>query len=77
MGKIRTEVLEITFEEGGPEDGPAVLILHGWPDAPCGWLSSRVAGGCWPFPSSRGVGYRGGCNCESFAGERIAVKTAV
>jgi pimeloyl-ACP methyl ester carboxylesterase len=34
---IRTDVLEIGFEEGGPENGPPVMVLHGWPDAPRGW----------------------------------------
>lgn len=34
---IRTDVLEIAFEEGGPKNGPPVLLLHGWPDAPRGW----------------------------------------
>jgi len=29
--------LEIAFEEGGPDHGQPVLLLHGWPDAPCGW----------------------------------------
>jgi pimeloyl-ACP methyl ester carboxylesterase len=40
---ILTETLEIAFEEGGPEGGPAAILLHGWPDAPCGW--ARVAKG--------------------------------
>jgi pimeloyl-ACP methyl ester carboxylesterase len=34
---IRSDVLEIAFEEGGPSGAPPVLLLHGWPDAPCGW----------------------------------------
>src|SRR5712664_878243 len=34
---IRTELLEIAYEEGGPKNGPLVLLLHGWPDAPRGW----------------------------------------
>ena len=34
---IRTDVLEIAYEEGGPKDGSHVLLLHGWPDAPVGW----------------------------------------
>jgi pimeloyl-ACP methyl ester carboxylesterase len=34
---VRTDVLEIAFEEAGPRDGLPVLLLHGWPDAPCGW----------------------------------------
>src|ERR1700722_7481164 len=44
MRKMRTELLEIAFEDDGPKDGPAVLILHGWPDAPCGWdsIASRL-----------------------------------
>jgi pimeloyl-ACP methyl ester carboxylesterase len=34
---IRTELLEIAYEEGGSQSGPLVLLLHGWPDAPRGW----------------------------------------
>jgi pimeloyl-ACP methyl ester carboxylesterase len=60
MRKIRTELLEIAFEEGGPEDGPAVLILHGWPDAPCGWdsIASRLQAEGWRtvIPYLRGSG---------------------
>jgi len=37
MKRIRTDILEIAFEEGGPPDGTPVLLLHGWPDAPRGW----------------------------------------
>jgi pimeloyl-ACP methyl ester carboxylesterase len=37
MPTIRTELLSLTYEEGGPAHGPAVLLLHGWPDAPRGW----------------------------------------
>ncbi len=34
MPTVRTDVLEIAYEQGGPADGPPVLLLHGWPDAP-------------------------------------------
>jgi pimeloyl-ACP methyl ester carboxylesterase len=37
MNRVRTDILEIAFEEGGPPDGIPVLLLHGWPDAPRGW----------------------------------------
>src|SRR5271170_7758058 len=37
MNRIRTDILEIAFEEGGRPDGTPVLLLHGWPDAPRGW----------------------------------------
>jgi len=37
MPAIRTELLDLFYEEGGPADGPTVLLLHGWPDAPRGW----------------------------------------
>jgi pimeloyl-ACP methyl ester carboxylesterase len=37
MRTVRSDVLEIAFEEGGPNDGRPVLLLHGWPDAPRGW----------------------------------------
>ncbi len=41
MNALRTDLLEIIFEQSGPDEGPPVLLLHGWPDAPRGW--SRVA----------------------------------
>jgi pimeloyl-ACP methyl ester carboxylesterase len=37
MQTITTDLLEIVFEQGGPDNGPPVLLLHGWPDAPRGW----------------------------------------
>jgi pimeloyl-ACP methyl ester carboxylesterase len=37
LNRIRTEILEIAFEESGSPDGVPVFLLHGWPDAPCGW----------------------------------------
>jgi len=37
MKTVHTDILEIAFEEGGPEDKRPVLLLHGWPDAPRGW----------------------------------------
>jgi hypothetical protein len=33
MRTVHTELLEIAFDEGGPENGPPVLLLHGRPDA--------------------------------------------
>jgi pimeloyl-ACP methyl ester carboxylesterase len=60
MRKVRTELLEIAFEEDGPEDGPPVLILHGWPDAPRGWdfIASRLQAEGWRtvIPFLRGFG---------------------
>jgi pimeloyl-ACP methyl ester carboxylesterase len=29
--RVRTDVLEIAYEEHGPADGPAVILLHGFP----------------------------------------------
>jgi pimeloyl-ACP methyl ester carboxylesterase len=37
MPTVSTDLLEIAFDEGGPQNGPAVLLLHGWPDSPRGW----------------------------------------
>ena len=34
---VETAALRIELEEGGPDDGRPVLLLHGWPDAPRGW----------------------------------------
>jgi pimeloyl-ACP methyl ester carboxylesterase len=43
MKTIRTDLLEIGFEEGGEKDAPPVLLLHGWPDAPRGWNAVAAA----------------------------------
>jgi pimeloyl-ACP methyl ester carboxylesterase len=60
MRSIHTDILEIAFEDGGPEQGPPVLLLHGWPDAPCGWngVASRLQGRGWRtiVPYLRGSG---------------------
>lgn len=34
---VRTSILEIAYEDTGPQDGRPVMLLHGWPDAPRGW----------------------------------------
>jgi pimeloyl-ACP methyl ester carboxylesterase len=49
MPTVRTELLDIAYEEGGPADGPVVLLLHGWPDAPRGWaaVASRLQTAGW------------------------------
>jgi pimeloyl-ACP methyl ester carboxylesterase len=31
---VTTPILRIAYEDGGPKDGPPVLLLHGWPDDP-------------------------------------------
>lgn len=30
--RVATPILDIAFEIGGPDDGPSVILLHGWPD---------------------------------------------
>jgi pimeloyl-ACP methyl ester carboxylesterase len=34
---IRTETLEIAYEESGEPDGKPVVLLHGFPDDPRAW----------------------------------------
>jgi pimeloyl-ACP methyl ester carboxylesterase len=34
---VTTPTLEIAYEETGPQDGPAVILLHGFPDDPRTW----------------------------------------
>jgi pimeloyl-ACP methyl ester carboxylesterase len=60
MRTIQTDILEIAFEDEGPERGPPALLLHGWPDAPRGWneIASRLQGQGWRtvVPYLRGSG---------------------
>jgi pimeloyl-ACP methyl ester carboxylesterase len=37
MKSTFTDILDIAYEESGPDAGPVVLLLHGWPDSPRGW----------------------------------------
>jgi pimeloyl-ACP methyl ester carboxylesterase len=57
---VETAVLEIEFEQGGPDDGRPVLLLHGWPDAPRGWrpVSEHLHQRGWRtiVPALRGSG---------------------
>lgn len=41
MERLRTEILDIAYLDGGPRDGPPVLLLHGWPDDPSGTTEVR------------------------------------
>jgi pimeloyl-ACP methyl ester carboxylesterase len=60
MPKVRTEVLDVTFEAGGALGGPVVLLLHGWPDDVRGWRAItphlEKAGLYWVAPWLRGFG---------------------
>ena len=55
-----TEHLDITYAEGGPADGPPVLLLQGWPDDASTWdgVASRLnaAGFRTIAPTLRGCG---------------------
>lgn len=57
---VRTDLLEIGYLSGGPEHGPPLLLLHGWPDDPTGWTgvtpALEGAGYRWYAPWLRGFG---------------------
>jgi pimeloyl-ACP methyl ester carboxylesterase len=59
MKSIKTAVLEISYEDEGPQDGAPILLLHGWPDAPRGWIrvASRLRVNGWRtiVPCLRGL----------------------
>jgi pimeloyl-ACP methyl ester carboxylesterase len=46
LQRLATATLEIAFEESGPPDGPAVILLHGFPDDVRAWdgVAARLAG---------------------------------
>src|SRR5579871_1748073 len=60
MKTVRTPALDIAYLESGPVDGPAVILLHGWPSDVHDWdeVAARLsADGCHVFvPWLRGFG---------------------
>src|SRR5258706_3632313 len=58
--RIRTKTLEIAYEESGPANGSAVLLLHGFPYDPRAFdevVPPLVAAGCRTIvPYLRGYG---------------------
>jgi pimeloyl-ACP methyl ester carboxylesterase len=60
MQTVRTEVLEVAFEAGGPRGGSPLLLLHGWPDDIREWRGItpqlEEAGFYWVAPWVRGFG---------------------
>jgi pimeloyl-ACP methyl ester carboxylesterase len=57
---VRTDTLEIAYEQSGPADGQPVILLHGFPDDPRTWdgvAPSLAATGCRVLvPWLRGYG---------------------
>ncbi len=49
MKTVQTSVLEIAYEDQGPQNGPVALLLHGWPDSVRGWnaVGSRLRDDGW------------------------------
>lgn len=47
--QVPTDILEISYEAAGPEDGKRVLLLHGWPDSPRTWraIAPRLGAQGW------------------------------
>ena len=60
LKRVRTPVLEITYEESGPADGEPVLLMHGFPYDPRAYddvVPPLVAAGCRVIvPYLRGYG---------------------
>jgi len=60
MAHVRTDLLDIAYEYGGPENGPFLLLLHGWPDDATTWRrvtpQLEAAGFRWAAPWLRGFG---------------------
>jgi pimeloyl-ACP methyl ester carboxylesterase len=60
VGVVRSEVLNISYDDIGDSLGPAVVLVHGWPDAARGWrdVAGRLAESGWRvlMPDNRGTG---------------------
>jgi pimeloyl-ACP methyl ester carboxylesterase len=60
MPTLLTDTVEIAYRDAGPQDGPVVLLIHGWPDDASSWdnvaLQLNHAGLRTIIPSLRGFG---------------------
>jgi pimeloyl-ACP methyl ester carboxylesterase len=60
VNTVATPVLDLEVDVAGPPGAPPVLLLHGWPDSPRGWLpvaaALHAAGWRTIIPSLRGCG---------------------
>jgi pimeloyl-ACP methyl ester carboxylesterase len=60
MQTVKTALLDVAFEAGGPPGGPPILLLHGWPDDIREWSAItghlEKAGFYWVAPWVRGFG---------------------
>jgi pimeloyl-ACP methyl ester carboxylesterase len=43
MQQIKTSLIDIGYEGGGPPEGPTVFLLHGWPDDVRGWRAVALS----------------------------------
>jgi pimeloyl-ACP methyl ester carboxylesterase len=73
-----TQTLRIAFEDGGPKDGPPVLLLHGWPDDPRTYdgvaPALQKAGFRTIVPYLRGFGPTGFLSADTMrSGEMVAM----
>ncbi len=50
LQQVKTSILKLVYEEGGPKGGKPVILHHGWPDSPRTW--DRI------LPTLHGAGYR-------------------
>ena len=52
LKQIDAGLLSVGYAEAGPADGPAAVLLHGWPD--WGARTAGIIAALWP---DRGIGH--------------------
>ena len=60
VASVRSDVLNIAYLEMGDRSAPAVILVHGWPDAARGWweIAEALDKSGWRVivPDNRGTG---------------------